>query len=591
MDVRLSEGDSELLNSIRAPEIVAVPYSDAHQMYMCVLPDGEIRHYGYKKMNGEYKRAYISSPDAGLSWKCHPVTDDNENGPMTRSPWSGDFIALECPKKHNRPLYPYNSPILPALNREEDGVYVIRSSRGPGSNEHSLTKISDSRLLDIRQPMAMLSRKRWLCTTQKWHEGALCPVVLLSDDDGFNWQEVVLEPVKPHEQCPPHQGVRWQQYSCEPTVVELSNGRLMMLSRTSQDFHYVYYSDDAGEGWTIPVASDVFHATTTMPTLLRLDDGRIMLFWCNTQPLPELDHNTQPELSDDEKNGVWEDVFTNRDACHAAISSDNGKTWNGFREINLNAVRNNADYRSVSGSDIIDKSVHQFAALELPHNKILLAMGQAPCSRKIVIFDLDWLYEKERYEDFSKGLDNISTHVYVKSLSGGKRDTYPGHCAWNRTNGALLLPSPDGTRNEVLRLARIHDKALFSEVQGAAWNFPASRKGEATVLLRIEKSGVRISLTDRWFNPVDTSVAEQAQISLSLKKEDIPSDVFWTETKIVWDLDALEVEVRINGTVSMMPDIKSNAPAGLSYLHLQSTADMVDHLGTYIKEISMKSTI
>ncbi|MDD4362492.1 MAG: hypothetical protein PHF48_08645, partial [Bacteroidales bacterium] len=183
MNKNLSENDRLLLRSIFAPEVATVPFSDSHQINMCQRPDGEIRHYGYKKIKDEYHRVYIASKDAGLSWKTVFVSDKQENGAMTQSPWSGDFIAIERSDKHNTSCVRFESLILPVLNQEPKGVYVIRSNQGPGSKEHTLKKISDSVLLYPRQPIPMLSRKRWLCVTQKWDNGALTPVVLLSDDD------------------------------------------------------------------------------------------------------------------------------------------------------------------------------------------------------------------------------------------------------------------------------------------------------------------------------------------------------------------------------------------------------------------------
>ena len=573
----LTPNDRWMLKSIFAPEIVAVPPENAHRD-LCRLPDGEIRFYGQKSFNGVSKRVYISSLDAGLSWKTFLVEDDRENGAMVQSPWSGDYITVLSARN-------YNVRSLPAINDKQDGVYVIRSAKGPGSNEHTLKKISGNALLDIRQPIPMRSRRRWLCTMQKWEGGMLTPVVLLSDDDGENWREVVLTSVPPHRMAPPHKGMRWQQYSCEPTVVELDDGRLMLISRTSQDVHYVYYSGDAGETWTAPVPSEYFHATTTMPTLLRLGDGRIVFFWCNTQPLPELDHATQPELSDDERSGVWEDVFTNRDACHAAISSDDGQTWAGFREINLNEIRNFADYRSVRGSIGNDKSVHQFEALELPEKKILLAFGQAPSSRRLVLFDPEWLYETERTEDFKAGLENVSTHVYVKSLSGGHRPGGVGHCAWNRTNGALLVPNPDGTHDEVLLISRVCDERLFNEVQGVAWNFPAGISGTVSISLRVEGEGIRVSLTDRWFNPCDVSIAELAQLSFVVDRGMTTGGGFWSEVDVKWDLAAERADVFVNGRFVKATEIRGIAPAGFSYLHLQSTATDVDCKGAYVRRL------
>ena len=116
--------------------------------------------------------------------------------------------------------------------------------------------------------------------------------------------------------------------------------------------------------------------------MLRLSDGRILNFWNNTRPLPELDHEKQtPPVAETVKDGTWEDVFTNRDVAHAAISSDKGENWTGVRELYLNGIRNNADFRYVGGVLYsLDKSVHQFQAFELPFNKILVSVGQNPVS-------------------------------------------------------------------------------------------------------------------------------------------------------------------------------------------------------------------
>lgn len=54
-----------------------------------------------------------------------------------------------------------------------------------------------------------------------------------------------------------------------------------------------------------------------------------------------------------------------------------------IRELALNGVRNAADFRVKGGSkSSIDKSVHQFQALELSFGKILVSYGQNAIARR-----------------------------------------------------------------------------------------------------------------------------------------------------------------------------------------------------------------
>lgn len=166
------------------------------------------------------------------------------------------------------------------------------------------------------------------------------------------------------------------------------------------------------------------------------------------------------------------------------LSCDDGRTWRGFRELALNEIRNAADFRELGNGPLEenDKSIHQTQALELDDGKVLVAYGQGRAARRMAVFDPDWLLETSRREDFRYGLGNLTTHLYVRSLSGGTRG-WSGHCAWNRLPGALLVRDPDtddpplGTARsyrEVLQLCRIRDPRLVSDRQGVVWNFPAA---------------------------------------------------------------------------------------------------------------------
>ncbi len=575
MEQLLSKQDTQLLNMIYEPTIVGVPLEDARRS-LCVMPDGEIRSYGSirkKHVHDLGEGAYLASRDCGLSWKLYLNETVNVLGASVRSPYSGKYITLRSMNEGT-----------------EQGTYVYSSMKGPADASPTARKITDEVLHDIFQPIALSSRERWLCTMHRIQDGNYTPIVMTSDDDGDSWTIVSLPSTPRHEAVWPHLGLRWQNNGAEPVVTELPDGKLMLLARTSLDYFYVYYSDDGGDHWTNGEPSN-FHSTLTTPFLLKMSDARNLLFWCNTRPLPEFHHESQwPPLHPDLISGRWEDVFTNRDACHAAITAD-GTHWSGFRELYLSGLRNDADFRTKGGAiSSNDKSVHQFQAIELPNGKILVALGQHEISRRMIIFDVNWLYDSSRSERFQAGLAHLSTQVFVKSVSGSSPSKgFTGHCAWNRTDGALLVPDPDATHGEVLQLGRIRDPRLVSEVQGAVWNFPAAHHGELTLEVRIAGSGVRLSLADHWIHPIDEHVTEYAAFSFTLTSEVLPPDewcairIRFSEERIGW------AQVFMEDRPLFKVQQRCEAPFGLSYLHVQSLAVTEDPLGTYIRSIHYDS--
>lgn len=580
--------------TVFAPEVVGVPPTNAiHELMM--LPDGEIRHYGFEGSfkRGDVVRVYHSSPDHGFSWiKNYDIPFSP--GATVRSPWSGDYLTILC--SGGEPCLEEFHGIHERI--KEPGLYVHRSSEGPDGPFVS-SRIGDLflRMITPRQPLALKQRKRWIMpahaalSPETIH--AQQPLVYLSDDDGMTWQTVALPalPRKPFGW--PHKGARWHNCGDEPTIAELSDGRLYMLIRTSDDQYWESYSHDAGETWT-EAAPSRFHGTITTPLLFGLSDGRLLAFFNNTSPLPELDHATQLELGDDERVGIWEDLFTNRDAIHAAISDDDGRTWQGFRELHLNERRNDIDFRSRGGSDHSkDKSVHQSQAVELPHGKVLLAFGQHPECRRLIIFDPSWLLESERHDDFRLGLQGWSVHSYLKGIAGGYRGV-TGHCSLNRRPGPALVPHPDGRPSEVLRVARHDDDRLMEEREGAVWNFPAGRRGVLRLRLRLPKGslGVKISLMDRWFNPTDIVAGHFAQFVVEIGADGLVnghSDIrydCWHELTVSWDLqDSSGNHLTIDGGIRRPLNLGKPSRNGVSYVHIQSTATRADPAGILIESV------
>ena len=576
------------------PTVTGVPSAEPHRQLMR-LPDGEIRFYGCclepAGPGSQPAMAVQRSLDGGWNWQEDELTEGLHPGATVRSPQSGDWLAIL--QSNSTMCFKVEQPAVRGL--DQPGLYLFRSRTGP-DGPFTATRIGEHPLHVQRQILPLRHRPRLLLPFEFRVNHEVFPGILYSDDDGETWVEKRLKNPPVHDIAWPHEGYRWRQAGNEPTVAELGDGRLMMLLRTSVDCHYQCFSEDGGETWTDPEPSPFF-STITMPLLFALRDGRLLAVWNNTTPLPELDHGLQPELNEIERQGVYEDVFTNRDALHAAISEDDGRTWLGFRELHLNERRNDGDFRSSGGNrEVLDKSVHQSEALELADGRILLGFGQHARCRKFLLFDVAWLYEKERRDDFSLGLDGWSVQQYLKSIAGNFRGI-TGHCAYNRRPGATLVPHPDGEPREVLQIARHADVRLRHEKQGAVWNFPACRRGRLTVRLRLPRGsqGLQLALADRWFNPVDPVVAHFAQFVLRIDRagrlERGPAIAMdqWADLEIVWDADSGQAGFAVAGTEprGVLPLVRPTA-TGVSYLHMQSLAETTDPCGALIGWVAQR---
>ena len=141
----------------------------------------------------------------------------------------------------------------------------------------------------------------------------------------------------------------------EPAVVELTDGRVMMLIRTDTGRIWRCYSRDGGVTWSKPAATDL--ASPSSPATIRRipSTGDLLLVWNNTPPRPR--NRGQP-----------------RNPLTTAISTDEGKTWKHVRNLE-DTEGGNYCYASMTfnGRDVI-LSYYERGAL------------------KVCIADVDWFY-------------------------------------------------------------------------------------------------------------------------------------------------------------------------------------------------------
>lgn len=556
MEARLTEDQKDMLKKIWAPTVVGVPMEDSRRD-ICILPDGEIRSYG--RIGGDLVtgekgiEAYLSSVDCGLSWQKHYARG----------------MMHACTYIEKAGVYLTSMDHRPG----EPGVFVYRSEIGPDDPAPAVIRITDEVHGDGFLPVKSAFTDRiWFTAQKKDPDNTIS--FFFSDDFGLTWEQRTVPAPPAFEPVFPHKGLRWCRGSgTEPYAAELSENRMMMIIRSSTDCFWKSYSEDGGNSWSVPEPTD-FYGTDTTAFLLRLQDGRVLTFWNNTKPLSEPNHRaTMPPVSSGVIDGFGEDAFTNRDAAHAAISEDGGESWIGRREILLNAVRNNADFRHTGGDrSTRDKSVHQFQAFELPFNKVLVSAGQNLASRKLVIFDVGWLYETSRENDLIFGMTDLTVHTFVRSVSGSRFDALGnGHCSWNRTYAAYMMPDPEGSPHEVLSVSKHHDDRLINDIGGFCWNFPMAKSGRVTVELKILEKQARFILSDRWYNTCDPYAAYLSPFWFELDASDIPGG--YVKVDIDFDTEAGTASVSADGRQLFKAAMGRPCTTGISYLIMQCAAD------------------
>ena len=542
------------LKDVYGPVVVGRPPVSAY-CGLVKLDSGELRHYLGRDAEKKIY-TYISSKDNGLTWTTLPIKNSPYHWAAVKSPVSKEYVRLAT---------------------HDNSVYCARS-KGGFNGKWTFAKIWSEKFIMLKPPVFVRAGKRMLvgCHSTK----RIGCGTFYSDDDGLTWKLSTFTKAPHHKSGGLHNGRRWNHGAVEPTVVELKDGRVWMLIRTAQDNHYESFSKDGGQTWSKAKPSR-FYGTITMPTINRLKDGRLLFLWNNTTPLPEMNN----------PNGNWEDVFTNRDALHAAVSEDEGKTWIGYRELILNADRNRGDFASCAKRDM---SVHQTQIAELPAGKILVSLGQG-VSRRLLIFDPKWLYETKHSVDFAKGLDSVTTHQYLKGIKG--------HCAFDRIRGAELLTDRD-SKTKSVRICNPMNKRLVIPNQGLVWNFPNAGSAKLTVKIKFPKGskGGRISLLDRWVNASDKWSHNYAMYNLNLdsslaigKKAGFTPGK-WHELRFEWP-NVTGAKKGASFCTAYLDDVKLAAKLplaretanGISYIHFISS-DEADPHGLLLSNVSLVHT-
>ncbi|HWI56624.1 MAG TPA: sialidase family protein [Bacillota bacterium] len=168
-------------------------------------------------------------------------------------------------------------------------------------NEPGYYVLNNDRVLQLRKGRLLLPLAQHAGADGKRQDGsALC---YLSDDQGVNWRRSrgLLQQDKAGKRV----------NLMEPGVVELRDGRLLMLLRTRLGCLYQSFSTDAGETWSAPEPTQLY-SPESPATIQRLPQGPLVLVWNDHRNRPEKDRVARPPI---------------RTPLALALSRDEGKTW------------------------------------------------------------------------------------------------------------------------------------------------------------------------------------------------------------------------------------------------------------------------
>jgi len=211
--------------------------------------------------------------------------------------------------------------------------------------------VNNDRLVQLSSGRLVLPASRRSGDDQKPAPGrARC---FLSDDEGRTWRSGTTELPAPEKS---RSGLQ------EPLVVELGDGRLLMLCRTDRGRQYRSFSADGGDTWSAAEPSELVSPLSPASLERIPSTGDLLLVWNDHAGI------------DDARRGKRTPLCT-------AVSKDDGRTWTSVKVLEQDP-----------------EGWYCYTAIEFVGRRVLLAYcaGDPKVGRlnrtQITSFDVDWLY-------------------------------------------------------------------------------------------------------------------------------------------------------------------------------------------------------
>jgi hypothetical protein len=409
--------------------------------------------------------------------------------------------------------------------------------KGRAGDMQSVIQLRNGRIL---LPISYMTNRSWSARGEGFdaftYTGKFNSTALYSDDDGDHWQlsSSVLKTTTPD--------ITTILGAIEPVVLELKDGRVWMLIRTQMGRFYESFSADGAE-WSRPRPTDLI-SSDSPASLIRLKDGRILLIWNNCLRYPY--------------------AYGGRHVLHGAVSSDEGRTWRGYREVARDPHR--LEPSPPNGDHGVS---YPFSVLTQDGKVVFSIWVETGRKRSMISIDPSWLDETKQRDDFSTGLDKWSSFG---------------------TKGVEIVPHPEKAGAQVLSLR----KPAADWPSAAVWNFPSGNRGRLRLrlMLRTNFKSAIIGLTDHFSVPFDEEDRFNNLFNLRIDEGGRLGDGVkletgrWYELVLEWDTVRRECRVMIDGR-QVLTAIQNRHGDSVSYLRLRSTAPDKDDAGLLIESVDV----
>lgn len=359
----------------------------------------------------------------------------------------------------------------------------------------------------------------------------------LYTDDGDHWKESPIEIKTPT----PYIGA---DGIIEPIALERKDGSVWLLLRTQMGRLFESTSKD-GSVWTKPRPTSIF-SSDSPPSLTRLKDGRIVLLWNNALRFAYAQGG--------------------RHVMHGAVSSDEGKTWRGYREVATNPFVEETPANGDYGVQYIIPIATKGGDIVAP-----VSMGHGPEGLFLMRVDPNWLDETSATADFA---------------------ARPKEWHSFGTRGVEVVSNPDNPTARVLRVRKT-DSDFPSAV---TWNFPNGTSGRLKMRVKLNPGfgGVRIGLTDHFSVPFDPEESCYNLFNFAIGPDGKVAQSTitpgaWHNVQFDWNCAKLSCRVTVDGKLVQTLPIQRRT-AGVNYVRFTSTAEDTDIAGMLVESVEATVT-